>query len=149
LSEYGLRTVGIDLSPEMIGLARAAHPGVTYEVGDMLALPAGDGEWFGLVAMYSIVHFDDSQLSVAAGEFARVLRPGAPALVAFHGGDEIRHVEDFFGRGVELDFRLFDPAAVVAALEGAGLHVEAHLERDAYLEIEAPTRRVYLLCRRT
>jgi hypothetical protein len=46
-----------------------------------------------------------------------------------------------------VDFRLLGPAAVAAAMEGAGLTVEVRLERAPYPQ-ENPARRAYLLARR-
>jgi hypothetical protein len=48
---------------------------------------------------------------------------------------------------VDVDFHFFEPPEVAAAMEGAGLAVEAQLERVSYPE-EAGTRRGYLLARR-
>ena len=44
----GLTVTGIDLSPAMIVRARELHPNVTFEVGTMTALEAGDGALAGL-----------------------------------------------------------------------------------------------------
>ena len=35
LSAAGIRTLGVDLSPEMIGIARSRSPELAYEAGDM------------------------------------------------------------------------------------------------------------------
>src|SRR5262245_41617841 len=38
LQDQGVETVGIDLSPEMVRLARDGNPGLDFRVGDMRAL---------------------------------------------------------------------------------------------------------------
>jgi ubiquinone/menaquinone biosynthesis C-methylase UbiE len=68
--------VGVDLSPVMIDVAREAGPSMRFTVGSMLALPAGDGDWAGIVAFYSIIHLSAADRAAACREFARVLRPG-------------------------------------------------------------------------
>ena len=68
-------------------------------------------------------------------------------LVAFHVGSEVRHVTDWLGHEVDVDFRFLEPDHVAAVMEGAGLGVEARLERTHYPE-EHDTRRGYLLARR-
>jgi SAM-dependent methyltransferase len=148
LASNGANSLGIDLSPEMVELARRLHPSVDFSVGDMLSLPAPDGGWGSMVALYSVIHLEDDELAVACAEFARVLRPGGLALIAFHGGSEVRHLGDWWGTAVSIDvhFRSADDAA--AALTGAGLHPEARLEREPYLAVEGPTARVYLLARK-
>jgi hypothetical protein len=62
-------------------------------------------------------------------------------------GSEVRHVTEFLGHQVDVDFRFFEPPQAGAAVEEAGLGVEARLERVSYPG-EADTRRGYLLARR-
>lgn len=149
LQAAGLRAVGVDLSPQMIATARRHFRGPEYAVGSMLDLPAGDGSWQGLVALYSIIHLTPDEIPRAFSEFRRVLASGSPVLVSFHAGDELRHVDELYGRSVALDFHLLRPADVAGGLERAGLAVEAVLERAPYTAIEAPTRRGYVLARAT
>lgn len=119
----------------------------TFRLGDLRELPASDGEFGAVVALYSLIHLEPEELPVAASELHRVVAPGGPVLVAFHVGEEVRHVTDWWGHGVDLDFRFFEPDAVAAHLETAGLAVEAVVERAPYAE-EVATRRAYLLARR-
>lgn len=63
---------GVDLSPEMVRIATAKVPGVTFEPADASRLPFPDGS-FDLVAQNNVpVYF---------GEIARVLAPGGRILV--------------------------------------------------------------------
>ena len=147
LAGHGATAVGIDLSAGMIAVARRDYPGAEFRQGDFLELPAGDGEFGAAVALYSIIHLEPAELHPAFAEIHRVLRPSGLLLAAFHIGSEVRHVTDWLGHEVDVDFRFLDPAHVAAAMEGAGLEVEARLERTNYPE-EHDTRRGYLLARR-
>jgi hypothetical protein len=51
-------------------------------------------------------------------------------------------------RPVDLDFRFMHPEAVRGVLEAAGLVVQATLEREPIPDVEAQTRRAYLLASR-
>jgi ubiquinone/menaquinone biosynthesis C-methylase UbiE len=147
LHELGLRPVGIDLSPGMIALARERFPDVDFAVGSMLALPARDHSWAGMAAFYSIIHLTSDELPVAFAEFQRVLAPGAPVLLAFHVGDEVRHVDELLEQPVDVDFHFRQPADVIRPLQAAGFDVEMSMERAPYISIEAPTHRGYVLAR--
>jgi hypothetical protein len=46
---------------------------------------------------------------------------------------------------VSLDFHFFTPEAIAARLEAEGFTVEARVEREPYVAVEADTRRAYLL----
>jgi ubiquinone/menaquinone biosynthesis C-methylase UbiE len=96
--------VGIDLSPRMIAVARERAPDLTFTVGSMLRLPAGDGAWSRVVSLYSIIHMTTEERAAASREFARVIARGGCLLVAFHvDSDEfavgdVNHLTTWFGR---------------------------------------------------
>jgi SAM-dependent methyltransferase len=147
LTERGMTAVGIDLSPVMAAVGRREHPEVEFRVGDLLDLPAEEGEFGAAVAFYSVIHLEAAELGRAFGEMHRVLRPGGLALVSFHIGTEVRRLTEFLGHDVEVDFHFFEPPQVIAAVEEAGFAVDMRLERAHYPQ-EVATRRGYLLARR-
>ena len=147
LNAQGVATVGIDISPEMIRVASELHPGLDYRVGDMNSLELADASLAGIVAFYSIVHFPPAALRPVLGEMRRVLAPGGLALLAFHIGDEVVHVEDLFGARVSLDFRFHLPDRVIDALAANGFSLLEKTEREPYEGAEFPSRRCYLLAK--
>jgi ubiquinone/menaquinone biosynthesis C-methylase UbiE len=148
LAEKGARTVGIDLSPGMVAVGRGRFPQVEFREGDLLELPAQDAEFGSLTALYTIIHLDPGELHRAFKEMERVLRPSGLALLSFHIGEEIRHVDEWWGHKVDVDFRFLYPAHITELLETAGFTVEMSLERTHYAH-EVETRRAYLLARRS
>ncbi|MEU3601953.1 class I SAM-dependent methyltransferase [Streptomyces sp. NPDC006798] len=89
LRGLGTDVFGIDLSPEMIRLAREAYPELRFEVGSMAALDLADGALGGLVAWYSMIHTPPEEVPSYFGEFRRVLAPGGRLLLAFYeSGDD-------------------------------------------------------------
>jgi SAM-dependent methyltransferase len=147
LAECGLPVVGVDLSAEMVAVARRLNPAIPFRQGNMLQLDAEDGAWGGIVAFYAVVHLSPDEVSLALREFRRVLRPGGLLLLAFHVGREVVHRDELWGVPVALDFRFFETAAIERRLEEAGFAVEARVERRPYPEVEHPSRRAYLLAR--
>ncbi|MDG4861942.1 methyltransferase domain-containing protein [Streptomyces sp. T-3] len=147
LAGQGARTVGIDLSAGMVAEGRRRFPKVEFREGDLLELPARDGEFASAVALYTIIHLGPDELHRAFAEAHRVLRPSGLMLVAFHMGAEVRHLDEWWGHDVDVDFRFLDPAHIADLLEAAGFTVEMRMERTHYAA-EAETRRAYLLARR-
>jgi SAM-dependent methyltransferase len=147
LSEQGVSVVGIDLSGEMVAVARRLHPGLSFQVGDMRRLDLPDATLAGIVAFYSIVHFEPAELPPVLLEMRRTLASGGLALISFHIGDQVVHVDDLYGARVSLDFRFHVPRGVIAALRSAHLEVIEHVEREPYEGAEYPSRRCYLLAR--
>lgn len=147
LQKQGVTVVGIDLSPEMVRVAKGLHPEVDLRVGDMTQLDFPEASLTGIVAFYAIVHFRPAELVAVFQEARRALKPGGLALLSFHIGDEVVHVDDLFGAPVSLDFRFHLPSVVIEALRSARLAVIEHVEREPYEGVEYPSRRCYLLAR--
>jgi SAM-dependent methyltransferase len=147
LHERGVTTLGLDLSPGMVEVAASLHPGLDFRVDDMTHPNLADAGLAGIVSFYSIVHFDVDELGTIFQQMRRVLVPGGLALVAFHIGDQVVHLDDLFGAPVSLDFRFHDPGNVVEALRAAQLPVIEHAEREPYEGVEYPSRRCYLLAK--
>ncbi len=84
---HGLDVTGLDLDAQMIDRARANlrrasatdGPSPSFVVGDIAALPFGDGSFDLVVSTFSMHHWSDRTAGLA--EIARVLRPGGRALV--------------------------------------------------------------------
>ncbi|WP_457032153.1 class I SAM-dependent methyltransferase [Kitasatospora sp. P5_F3] len=148
LAAHGAHPVGIDLSPAMVAIARRDHPEAEFREGDLLHLPAADGEFGAAVALYSVIHLEPAELRPAFTEIRRTLRPGGLLLLAFHLGTEVRHLTEWWGHQVEVDFHFLDLRTVEDLLTTTGFTVEARLERTNYPQ-EAETRRGYLLARRS
>jgi len=140
--------IGVDLSPEMVEIARRSSPGPEYRVGTMLDLDFDDCSVAGVIAFYSIVHLTAGELPDCFVQLRRVLAQDGVALIAFHTGDHAVHVDDMWGIEVSLDFRFHDPSEVRRLLEEAGLSVEWDLRRRPFSG-EVQTERCYLLARRS
>ncbi len=128
LAEAGVDAFGIDLSPEMVALARREQPGLRFEVGTMTDLDLPDGCVAGVVAFWSVIHVPDHAVPGVFAELRRVLRPGGVLLVGFHVGDGTRHTSvGYSGRAVDVDSHRRRPATVSGWLREAGFAVEAEI----------------------
>ncbi|MEO8034779.1 MAG: class I SAM-dependent methyltransferase [Acidobacteriota bacterium] len=147
LSDQGVSITGVDFSTGMITVARGRNPGIEFRVGDMTALDFESASLAGIVAFYSIVHFEPEELPGVFEQMRRVLRPDGFVLMSFHAGDQIVQVDELFGVPVSLDFRFHVPAQVRRTLREARFRVVEEVEREPYEGAEYPSRRCYLLAR--
>ena len=134
---------GIDLSPEMIQIAKRRYPSIDYRVGDMLELDLPLNSLGGIVAFYSIIHLQRHQLEGAFSGMLRVLVPGGSVLASFHRGTGEHHQDGSLGKPVEFDCTLFEPDEVAHAMNRAGLSVKEIATRPPY-DFEYPSTRVYV-----
>jgi len=106
LAGRGLSPRGVDLSPGMVEVARRDHPGFTYEVADLRALPFGDASLAGVVCWFSLIFLAPEARERAFGELARVVKPGGYLVTAFKHGDGTlrRNAPGSLVGGMGLDF---------------------------------------------
>jgi SAM-dependent methyltransferase len=129
LHTLGAITFGIDLSAEMVALAREAHPDLRFEQGSMIELDLDDGVLGGILAHYSVIHTSPDDLPTVFSEFGRVLAPGGHLLLGFFAGDDPRPQE--FDHKVTLAYR-WSPDSLADMLRQAGLAEVARLVREPY-----------------
>ncbi|MFC3997577.1 class I SAM-dependent methyltransferase [Nocardiopsis sediminis] len=149
LDSLGVDAFGLDLSPQMVALARQAYPGLRFEEGSMTGLDLADASLGGIVAWYSIIHVPQDRLPAVFAEFHRVLAPGGRLLLAFQVGDEPLHLENPMGHPVALDFHRQRPDHIAGLLEAAGITLTARLVREpGDDELGAKIPQAYLLARK-
>src|SRR3954447_25464437 len=125
LHDLGVDAFGIDLSSEMVAIARRDHPDLRFEVGTMTDLDLADDSVAGLLAFWSVIHVPDDLVPGVFEQFHRVLRPGAPLLIGFHVGDQTRHTsEGYSGRKINVDSHHRRPEQVSRWLRQAGFSIE-------------------------
>jgi SAM-dependent methyltransferase len=119
---------GIDLSPEMIAIARRDYSGLRFEVGTMTDLDLADDSVVGIIAFWSVIHVPDHAIPGVFEQFRRVLRPQGLLLVGFHVGDETRHTsEGYTGRPINVDSYHRLPSKMMSWLRDAGFTIEAEM----------------------
>ena len=130
LAAFGLTVRGVDLSPEMVRVARRDQPGLDVQLADLRDLPCGDGELDGAVAWYSLMYLPPEDRAGAFAELARVLRPGAPLAMAWKQGDDApRRGGSSFDVGFDIWWH--SRAEVAARLAAAGFEVRFWGEKPA------------------
>lgn len=134
LADRGAHVEGVDLSPNMVRMARRDHPDLTFAVAPLTALPYPDHAFDGVLLWYSIIHTPPEGQAAIFAEAARVLRPGGHVLVGFQCGEGTRDVAPAYrrvGHEIELERHLYTADQVATALDVVGLHETCRLVRRA------------------
>jgi SAM-dependent methyltransferase len=148
LHRKGVPTLGVDLSPRMVAEAQRLNPQIDFHQGDMLARPDADNSWGGIAAFYCIIHIPREKIVDAFREMKRVLKPAGLLLLTFHIGDEIKHLDEWWEKPVNLDFAFFQPEEMEKWLMEAGFELVETLIREPNPEVEVATRRAYVFASR-
>jgi SAM-dependent methyltransferase len=131
LAAAGLDVAGVDLSPEMLAIARRNHPGLRFSQGSLLDLDLPDGGLAGAVGWYSIIHTPPERQPEVAAELFRVLRPGGHLQLGFQAGDRRHHVTAGYGKdGFSLDVYWQPVERVGELVAAAGFEVLTRVVRD-------------------
>lgn len=104
--------VGIDITPAMLEQARVLQQSkgfknLSWKIGDVTALPFGDGEFSGVVSRYALHHVMEP--AVVLREMVRVCRPGGRVVVA-----DVFTTSDAQGEKYDRMEKLRDPSHVRA-----------------------------------
>ena len=148
LHRQGVETLGVDLSAKMVEEAKRLNPEIHFHQADMLSLPDEDNSWGGIAAFYCIIHIPRGQVVDALHEMKRVLKPGGVLLVTFHIGQEIKHLDEWWEKPVNLDFAFYLPGEMEDWLKAAGFELVETLIREPNPEVEVATQRAYLFAKK-
>ncbi len=134
LAERGCLVEGVDLSSNMVAMARRDHPDLVFTVGSLTELPYPDDQFAGVMLWYSIIHTPPAGQARIFAEVARVLGTGGYVLVGFQSGEGTRDVSAAYrrlGHEIRLERHLYTADQVASQIEAAGLREVCRLVRRA------------------
>jgi SAM-dependent methyltransferase len=94
LRSLGVDAQGIDLVPEFIVHARAAHPDVEFRLGSMERLDVADHSVDGILAWYSLIHLPPPDLDGVLAELRRALAPTGTLVLGVFDAEDAEDTED-------------------------------------------------------
>jgi cyclopropane fatty-acyl-phospholipid synthase-like methyltransferase len=121
LVQRGFEVHGLDISPQMIELARSNVPEATYEIRDMSDLQAGDYRVDGIVSIYAIFHTPRERHQQLLERFASFMPDGGALLITM-GSSEWEGTEADF-HGAEMYWSHYGPETNRKLVEQAGFRV--------------------------
>lgn len=154
LASLGVRTLGIDISEEMIAQARLKFPEGEFRVASMFDLPVPTSGWSGAVVRYATLHCNADERARAFHELRRVIRHGGYISHSFYESapaqpvGSVYHLQSWFGFHVDLHTYFVSVDDAAAELESSGFEIVAALVREPVPAQEVPARRCTIVGRR-
>jgi len=125
----GFSVVGIDISENLLALARQYYSGIEFIEADMTLLPFENNIFDGLWVHASLLHLtEESDIQKALSEFSRVTKSGG-AIHIFVRAQNKKHgviSEQVFSDGDTRIFRNYKVDEIVKFVEGFGFNVLTH-----------------------
>ena len=147
LAESGIDVVGIDVSTEMLRLARRNVPAARFVAMDVLELDDTLGRFDAVVAFFSLLMLRRTDIPQVLRRVRSVLRPGGVVAIGMVEGDFDYAPLPFLGQ--ELGVTAYPMHDLEAAVRGQGLDErEIDVEEFEPASAELPAeRQVFLYCR--
>lgn len=109
LYENGVDVVGIDLSENLVQIAKKSHPQITFQVCDMRKLPFKNSYFDGVWANAVFHHLDKSEMESTLQEWSRVLKDDGIIQLSTKMGEGNWQGKDSLSVGQEREFTLLMP----------------------------------------
>jgi ubiquinone/menaquinone biosynthesis C-methylase UbiE len=146
LADAGHEVHGIDISGEMVRIARRNVPAGQFEQVDVLGLSRPDASYDAATAFFSLLMLPRDGVRQALGALRRMLRPGGHFLLSMVEGDLDYEAIEFMGQRVRLT--AFPQAALEALLREQQLEVlDARCVSFTPKEGAPPERQLFYRCR--
>ena len=143
----GLNLIGIDISEEMIRIARQLNPYVEFLTGDVFRLDFPGNYFSGVLALFLFVNYEIPEIKKAITEIRRVLIPDGLFYLSFHAGGDRIASDDFLVENNPLEFIFLDVEEIAKILEECGFEIIEWIIRSPYKEGEHPNQRAYIFAR--
>ena len=146
LVESRLEVVGVDVSTEMLTLARRNVPAGRFVAMDLLQLDRSLGDFDAVVAFFSLLMLRRSEIPGVLRRIRSVLRPGGLVAIGMVEGDLDYAQLTFLGQDVYVT--AYPLADLEATIRAEGLHVrEVDVEEFEPASTDVPAeRQVFLYC---
>jgi len=124
LVKKGHKVEGIDLSSEMLKIARKKVPRAKFVSMDMRKLSYPDKEFDGLLVAYSLIHIPSEEVADTLRGFYRVLKPGGSMLVIVQKGEPDRVVDEPLKKGEKIFINFFTKKRLSDFFSKAGFKID-------------------------
>lgn len=108
-AERGFRVIGIDLSIEMLKIARSMAPGCEFQQTDLRNIPLADNSVDGIWCCASLLHLKRKEVRRALLEFRRVLKEGGVCCILIKKGTGEKFIKDSRSQGKPRFYSYFQP----------------------------------------
>jgi len=129
--DKGFDVCGIDLSQELIAIARRQNPGIDFFFADVRQLPFSDNIFDGIWSNAVFEHLDKIEMVQSLDEWKRVLKKGGLLYLRTKMGSGSIKISDELSQGQEREFTLLSEEELKKMIQDSGLNLsESYQTKD-------------------
>lgn len=148
LVEKGFDAEGIDLSSEMLRIAKEKVPKAKFTLMDMRELAYSNEDFDGLLAAYSLIHIPSEEIPATLKGFYRILKSGGVLLIIAPKGEPDKIVDEPLKEGEKIFINFFTKNRLTKFFTDAGFKVEYQEETAMKDPNSLSDRVIYIIAKR-
>ena len=145
---HGFEVQGIDLSEEMIKIARSKVPEVQFDLMDMRELNYNEESFNGVCAAYSLIHIPQKDIANTLMGFNRILENDGILFLALQEGQGERLVDEPFNPAERGLIKFFSIDEIIEELNKCNFRVIYTEIREPNSEKEFNNRKLFVVSRK-
>ena len=147
--EQGVEYTGIDLSVEMIKIARKKNPGGKFIVQDMRKIDFHEKTFDGVYCFYSLIHISDFEIRKILKKINYISRDTGKLLIGLQEGRGEVYKKSPFSKKGKMYLNLFTQQAITVFLNEAGYKVDVIEISTEIEENKLPYNKMMILASKT
>lgn len=130
INQKGFKVKGIDLSKEMLVIAKKMVPKVDFEVMDITNITYSDNSYDGIISNCSFFHIPVEELPKTLNSFSKILKPNGKLLLILQEGLGEAMIEEPFRKGVYIYINYFSVKQISELLLKHGFEIDSILKEE-------------------
>ena len=143
--EKNLDYTGIDLSKEMIKIAKRDNPTGKLIVKDMRKLDFPENSYDGIFCFFSLIHIQKNEVNSVMKKLSNILKHNGKILIAIQEGENEVFVDTTFLPGKKIFLDLFSEQEIKILLEHNRFKIVTLRKRLSESKNELPYNKMYIL----
>ncbi len=149
INQKGFNVKGIDLSKEMLVIAKKMVPKVDFEVMDITNITYSDNSYDGIISNCSFFHIPVEELPKTLNSFSKILKPNGKLLLILQEGLGEAMIEEPFRKGVYIYINYFSVKQISELLLKHGFEIDSILKEESPNDLELGKAKLIVLSHNT
>ncbi|MDD5071531.1 MAG: methyltransferase domain-containing protein [Patescibacteria group bacterium] len=149
MESEGFEIIGIDLSKEMLNIARQKFPQIDFRQQDIRTLDFPPNSFDGILASCSLIHIPKKDVPALLEKFHQILKKDGAIYIAFQGGkSEEIFIDEPFKPDEKLFLNIISFDEVQNLLVKNGFSIVKHYEREPKSKEELNYTKLYVIAKK-